>query len=361
VLRWFWSAVGALAAPALASLALRLGFDRKSAFMAGAALALSPTFAHTSHQVLTDAPALAMSIAGLACAAAGQPWRAGVLMAAAMATRETSAIHLVAVVMLPGLRRGALSLVACTISLASIVIVDPPAGMSQWLGAMTQSAQSHPWSFVDLGTALLWVLGAGPVPVIAGALVLARREVNRRVRVVAIPAAIGTALLLFYPDGSFSPRYVLATVPIAFFLAGAPWLAGRTMIAAAALVIPLAGAAIPAARANAVAAQGATLFARIPSLPPDAVVVPGHFCPQARLAAVIAGRPDLRFVCPGWDWPGDVAAELDGALRAGRPVAVDVADAAWVGTREDAPRETVRGWLGSRPSTRAAGFMLVRP
>src|SRR5688500_1470900 len=71
VLRWFWCAFGSLAAPGLMMLARALGLARGAAFTAGAALALSPSFAHTSHQVLTDSPALAFSIAALAVVAAG--------------------------------------------------------------------------------------------------------------------------------------------------------------------------------------------------------------------------------------------------------------------------------------------------
>lgn len=42
---------------------------------------------------------------------------------------------------------------------------------------------------------------------------------------VVVPAAVATALLLFYPDGSFSPRYVLSTAPLALLLPAGAWLA----------------------------------------------------------------------------------------------------------------------------------------
>jgi len=95
VLRWFWTLVGALAAPAMAVLAVRLGLTRSAAWLAGAMVAVSPSFAHTAHQVLTDAPALALSIAALAAAAGGQAIATGVLLGAAILTRETAAIHVV--------------------------------------------------------------------------------------------------------------------------------------------------------------------------------------------------------------------------------------------------------------------------
>jgi hypothetical protein len=219
---------------------------------------------------------------------------------------------------------------------------------------------AHSWTFSDLLTSIAWVLAAGPVPVVVGSAALVRGDAARRVQLVAVPAAVATALLLFYPDGSFSPRYVLATAPMAFFIVSAPWLAARRAIAAAALLVPLVAAVIAARPANVVARQGATLTDRVPQLPRDAVVVPGHFCPQARLAAAIASRADLRFVCPGWDWPADVAVELDGAVRLGRPVAVDVADVAWIGRREVAPRDAVRAWTASKSTRQMYGFAVVQ-
>ena len=360
VLRWFWAAVGACAAPALAVLASRLGLDRRAALVAGAALALSPSFAHTSHQVLTDAPALALSIAALAAAASSQPWRAGILLAAAIATRETAAVHVVSLALLLERRQAIRALAACTAVLVAIVVIHQPPGVIAWVTALSRSMATHSWTFSDLLTSIAWVLAAGPVPVIVGIVVLVRGDAHKQVRFVAVPAAAATALLLFYPDGSFSPRYVLATAPIAFFIAAAPWLAARKAIVAAALLVPLAAAVIAARPANVVARYGATLNDRVSQLPRDAVVVPGHFCPQARLAAAVAGRSDLRFVCPGWDWPADVAAELDDAVRQGRSVAVDVADAAWIGRREVAPREAVRAWVASRPVSNVSGFSVVR-
>jgi hypothetical protein len=328
--------------------------------MAGATLALSPSFAHTSHQVLTDAPALALSIAALAAAASNQAWGAGILLAAAIATRETAAVHIVSIALLLGVRRAMQAVAACAASLVTIVVIHQPPGVLQWVTALSRSAAVHSWTAADLLTSVAWTLAAGPLPVLVGIIALLRGQANARVRAVAIPAAIGTVILLFYPDGSFSPRYVLATAPIAFFIVSAPWLAARSTVVAVAMLIPLAVGAIAARPANAVAKQASTLIDRVPQLPPDAVVVPGHFCPQARLAAAIAGRSDLRFVCPGWDWPADVAATLDDAIRQGRAVAVDVAETAWIGRREVAPRDAVRAWIASRPTSQLSGFIIAR-
>jgi len=360
VLRWFWTAAGTLAAPLLAVLATRLGLERRPALFAGIALALSPSFAHTSHQVLTDAPALALSIAALAGAASNRTWLAGLLLAAAIATRETAAVHVVSIALLLGRRRGLMAVAVSAATVIAIVITYQPPGVLEWFTAMSRSVSTHHWSIGDLLTSVAWVIVAGPGPVIVGAFMLMHRNVSPRVAAVSVPSALASAFLLFYPDGSFSPRYVLATVPLAFFVAAAPWLAARRTLAAALLVVPIAIAAVAATSADAVAEYGASVGRRVAALPANTTVVPGHFCPQSRLAAAVSGRSDLQFICPGWQWPLDVAAEFDAALNSGRPVAVDLADAAWVGRREVEPRRAARSWAESRPGSDENGFWIVR-
>lgn len=361
-LRWFWCGVGALAAPALTTLGTRLGLSRAAALMAGAALAVSPSFAHTTHQVLTDSPALALSIAALAVAAGPGTWlracTAGALIAAAVAMRETAALQLVAVVLLIG-RRGWVSVLAFAVVLGGILAAAPPPALIAWFGDMSRSAETHPWRWRDLAISLGWLMTAGPAPVLIGGGLLIRRLTIPRVQLVAIPSVIATLLLLFYQDGSFSPRYMLATAPIAFFLAAAPWLVARPRVAAAALAIPFIVAAVFVRPVNAVAARGATLTERLPHLPQAALVVPGHFCPQARLAATIHQRDDIEFVCPGWGWPEDVGAALDAAVKAGRPVAIDPRPNVWMGGRETVASQEIQNWLRERPGRALAGFTVI--
>ena len=363
VLRWFWCAFGSLAAPALMVLARALGLARGAAFTAGAALALSPSFAHTSHQVLTDSPALALSIAALAVAATGSATYpralvAGALIAAAVAMRETAALQLVAVVLLLGWR-GWVSVAAFVVVLGTILAIAPPPALIAWFGDMSKSADTHPWRWRDLAISGGWLMTAGPIPVLAGAEMLRRHLVNRRVLLVAMPSVIATILLFFYQDGSFSPRYMLATAPTAFFLAAAPWLANRLRLTALALIIPFIVAMLFVRPVNAVAARGATLTARMAQLPPRALVVPGHFCPQARLAATIHRRDDLEFVCPGWGWPADVGAVLDQAIASGQPVAVDPSPNVWMGGRETVPSQQIQNWLQQRPGRTIADFVVI--
>ena len=358
VLRWFWTVAGTAAAPLLALLAARLGADRASSLVAGLLLALSPSFAHTAHQVLTDAPALALSIAALCLAARGQAVAGGLVLAAAIATRETAVIHLFAVAWLCR-RRAWLAVIVCVVSVGAVIVIWRPPSLGSWAGAMSSSATANPLSPLDVAIAFGWVLAAGPVPVVAGAVALARRIVTRPVAVIAWPAAIATIALLFYPDGSFSPRYMLATVPIACFIPAAFYLKAHRRLLAVSLAVPLAVALVAGQQANRVAAYGATLATRVSVLPKNAFVVPGHFCPQARLAATVHGRADLMFVCPGWEWPVDLVSLLENAIANGSIVAIDASPEAWVGRREQPLRDDVRAWLARHATRHLAGFTVA--
>ena len=361
VLRWFWTGVGAIAPPAIALLAARLGLSRRASLAVGVALALSPSFAHTAHQVLTDAASLAVAICALLAAATGRAVLAGVLIAIAILTRETAAVHLIALALLLN-RRAPIAIATAVVLIAATLFVYPPPAFDAWINAMSASVQSHPITLWQIVSPFLWVLSAGPVPVIVGIVILARRrEVWRPQRwaVVSIPAAIATVLLLFYPDGSFSPRYMLATVPLAFFLPAAACMAERPRLMAIAMIVPLIVLYASTRSARVAAVRGATLIDRVAPLPQKAFVVPGHYCPQARLGATIHKRADLSMMCPGWEWPVDPGAVLDAALAEGRPVAVDVADDAWMPPREVDYRDSIRAWASKHTGRNEAGFLIV--
>lgn len=335
-LRWFWTAVSATAAPLLASLAGALGLERRAALLAGMFLALSPSFAHTAHQVLTDGPALAASIAALLLAARGRAVAAGVVLAIAIATRETAAVHALALVIL--LRRRAVLSLAIAAALVALVVVVAQPSLLHWGSAMKQSSQSHPLTLRDVAISVGFLLAVGPLVVVIGATQL------RRAHPIAWPAALATALLLFYPDGAFSPRYMLATAPLAFFLAAAPALAARPRLAVVGLVLPIALTKLATRRADAIAARGADAMQTFAHPPARAVLVPGHYCPHVRLALAIEERRDVDLVCPGWEWPEDVARTLDEARRAGRPLVLDLRADAWVGPREDVCRAAIAAY-----------------
>jgi len=358
VLRWFWTAVSACAAPAMALLATRLGLERRAAWIAGAMIGVSPSFAHTAHQVLTDAPALALSIAALAAAAANRAVLAGVLLGSAILTRETAAIHVVAMVLLLGARRSVVAVLSAAVVIAVTLVAFPPAGLAQWFSAMSQSAGTRPVSVRGIGLSLAWIVAAGPVPVIVGLIALASLR-NRRLLAVALPAALATVALLFYPEGSYSPRYMLASAPIAFFIPAAAWLSSRRWLAVIGLALPIALVPIVTRASRDVAARGVVIQNRVQFLPARSLVVPGHYCPQARLGAVIAKRADLGMLCPGWDWPADPGSALDAAQADGRPVAISLNTADWWGDRERADFDAVAAWANGRHGMDIAGFLVV--
>jgi hypothetical protein len=120
---------------------------------------------------------------------------------------------------------------------------------------------------------------------------------------VALPAALATVALLFYPEGSYSPRYMLASAPIAFFIPAAAWLSSRRWLAVIGLAVPIALVPIATRASRDIAARGAVIQNRIQFLPARSLVVPGHYCPQARLGAVIAKRADLGCCAPDGTGP----------------------------------------------------------
>jgi len=358
VLRWFWMLVGGSAAPAMAVLAARLGLDRPSAWLAGAMIAVSPSFAHTAHQVLTDAPALALSIAALAAAASGRAIPTGILLGAAILMRETAAIHIVAAVLLLGARRSGIAIAAMLAIIVATLWAFPAAGLARWVEALSHNATASPPDWRGIGVSMLWVFAAGPLPVAVGILGL-RRETNRRVMLVAVPAAIATAALLFYPEGSYSPRYVLASAPVAFLLPAATWLSTRRRLAAVGLAIPLAMVPLLTHTSRVVAARGAVVQGQMQLLPDRSLVVPAHYCPQARLGAAIYKRSDLSLMCPGWDWPADPAATLEASRASGRTIALDLNSEDWWGAHEAADLVAIRAWANRHSGRDVAGFFVV--
>lgn len=367
ILRWSWTVASATAPPSLALLAVRLDLERRAAMLAGLALALSPAFAHTAHQALTDGPALALSIGALAIVAhrggrpTGRAVAGGAVLAAAIATRETAVVHLVALVLLAARdgRRAAWAASVATVACAAAIVLlshrGLPPSLTGWTVAMGRSSRLGP---LDVAISLGWVLAIGPLPVVLGARALPK--VRGAVAIVAWPAAAATALLLLYPFGAYSPRYVLSTAPLAFLLPAAAILtrdpratsATRHVAwAGAALLVPLAITWLATARTRAVAARGAEAAQRFAarSLPDRALIVPGHYCPHVRLwhaieARTSGARRDVTLLCPGWDWPDDPATALDRARCDGRTLLLDVRDDAWVGAGEIGPREQIQGW-----------------
>src|SRR4029453_16876655 len=199
-------------------------------------------------------------------------------------------------------RRAPIASAAAAVLMAAALVAFPPPAFKAWLSAMSVSIQAHPITAWQIVAPFLWVLAAGPVPVIAGIVILLRGRDLRppgRWITVAVPAAIATVLLLFYPDGSFSPRYMLATVPIAFFLPAAAWMGDRPRTMAVSPLVPLGFLFASTRPARVAAARGAAVVDRVAPLPSNALVAPGHYCPQARLGGAFPHRRLLHSMVPG--------------------------------------------------------------
>ncbi len=354
VLRWTWTAFSACAAPLFMILALELGLPRAAAGAAGAALACSPAFAHTAHQVLTDAPALSLTIGALALAARPtlpRAWLAGAVLALAIATRETSAWFLISLALLAaraGRRTAIVAVASCLLGTALVVLAchrGVPPSLAGWGKAMHRSSSLRAR---DVLVALGWAFSAGPAVALAGAAGLRDRELSRALRPVVGPAAVGTALLCFYPFAAWTPRFMLATAPLALLLPAGVWMSRRPRLAAALLLFPLVGTYGATARPRELARRGDDAAARFLATPAPALWVPGHFCPQAELALAIAARKgsprDVMMLCPGWRWPDAAGRALDRARCEGRTLVLDLRDDAWIGEWEVAPAAAIRAY-----------------
>ncbi|GAC1557358.1 MAG: hypothetical protein NVS3B10_17300 [Polyangiales bacterium] len=419
MLRWFWTAVSAIAPPTLAVVVGRLGMGRAAALAAGVTLAVAPSFAHTAHQVLTDAPALALSLLALAIAmpddgvvTARRALLAGVVLSFAIATRETAAVQAIALAALLAPRRAhvALALAAVAVGMTVlIVIAKREETMLGWIQAMARSSEKHPLSLRDLGLSIGWLLALGPLPVVVGVIEVlgfTRRRWSERLsrptrislvpvaerdtlsdpsfaklRAIVAPSAVATALLVLYPDGSFSPRYLLATGPIAFLILAAPrvsaMLQGKArVLTALAIVFPLAVAPLTTAKSDSLARRADAVHARLAVIPDRALVAPGHVCPAigawlaadagAALPRTGADLPPEPFelLCPGWSWPGDawlLARRLDRARCFGRTVLLDAHDDAWLGTREQDARADVRAYVAQGDGREELGWTRFEP
>ncbi len=399
-LRWWWTAFSSLAPSLFALLVARLGLGRRAALAAGAALAISPSFAHTAHQVLTDAPALTLVFGALvlACPTGGgddrrssiQAFFAGVLVAAAVAVRETAALQFVAVVLLlwPKKRAASVATLSFVVGLSLVVLhAKGSATLAGWFDAMASSSSKHPIGLRDVGLSIVWMLTLGPLPVVLAVIAMRPRELRTvlaqpKIRAVVLPSLLGTLLLTVYPDGSFSPRYLLSTAPLALLVVAAKPLANklggpRRVRFALLLVAPLALAPVALARTHALAREGEEMRSRLRIAPDHALVVPGHLCPAAgavlaeadaasvHRAGIGVPRARLELLCPGWAWPaneGALTARLDDARCHGRAVLLDTRDEAWVGAREWEAKSWVRAYVAREANARIlADFTVLEP
>lgn len=392
VLRTFWLAVAALAAPLTHALASACGLESEAALMAGLAVALSPAMAHTSSAVLTDAPSVAMTllafVLGVRAVGAMPSWPtslrwkdhvaalgAGIALGAAFGLREQAIVQgLVLALLVPVALRRERRRIAAEMALGFVVMAAAPvlyvavtqrgyaASVVGWVRAMERERAMHPYGLRDALAYLGWLLSLGPV-VLAAALaawVQYRRELlrwGRAIFAVTVPSLVQLILLGMYQDISFSPRYLLPALPGAVAIPGAMvlerwmgWSSVRRAAAVGMVAIPLVvSAPVVRAREQAIRATLDALPRALANVPSGSVVVTGQLCPGVALIEQLihmdpewrGPRPRWQRVCPGWGWPDDLNARLDRARREGRAVVLDLRPTSWLGPRQRAALEQV--------------------
>jgi hypothetical protein len=295
---------------------------------------------------------------------------AGVLGFAAT-LREQNLTHiatLVALAFVAPRRKGTLALIAVgaavlplTVLVAGYALCDAGyvAAVHAWFAEMSRERAQHPYTLRDLALYLVWLAALGPVALAAAVASLSRTW--RRMLpsspvflAVCAPSAVMLLALAGYQDIAFSPRYLVGVFPFAMAIPAARvldrWQPSRAMGRGVALsVLALALTAAPVLRHVERPLRIAldTLPQRLATVSPRAVIVTGQLCPavvyRRRLYAHDTSpqreRPDWVQVCPGWRWPSELGQRLDAYMHEGRPVVLDLRDAAWQGPRQRARRD----------------------
>jgi len=395
VLRLFWLAVSAAAAPLTLTLARECGLSTRASLFAGLAVALSLPLAHVSASVLTDGPSLALSLGALVLGVrairsdVSSGWlglATGVVLGAACGLREQCAANLLILGLFvaaapserrwrlaAGLSLGFVCAAGLPILYAYLTQADYLSSISRWLQGMAREREQQPYRATDFFFYLLWLVALGPATLLF-ALSAWTTELRRPIwtvtplRAIAVVSMIQLLLLAGYQDISYSPRYLLGTFPGALALpAGAALdrFSGesfrRSVAAFLLLALPFTIAA-PVVRwleqptRSAIDALPA-LLARVPA---GSVIVTGQPCPAIdlydRLSRVESGlsAPTWQQVCPGWTWPDDLGARLDTALREERTIVIDARDGAWLGRGQRAARDEALRYADHHPSELAA-------
>jgi hypothetical protein len=397
VLRIACALAASAAAPLTAHLAQACGLSRRTAWMSGLAVAMSPAMAHASGQVLADGPGVSLVV--LACvlgvraaAGTGSGLAAGLVLGLAVGVREQTVVTLITLLGLayvaPRQARWRIAgamlagcVAAMAVPLAFVLFTQPAYGATvrAWLANMHRDRLAKTYGWRDLSMYVAWLLSLGPIVVVAGAAAIALAVGRRRWRTpllaaVVVPALLQVVWMATFRGIAYSPRFLLVALPGAFAIP-ASMLAGawadrsrrRWQWAVAAWTVPLLVAA-PLAHAR-TAALVATLQewpARLESLPDPAVVVTGQPCPAVPLVRRIVGLeragaalPDWQAVCPGWAWPSDLPQRLDSAMAEDRLVAADLREASWTGPEQRAALDELSRYVRLRPQAEASGRLIV--
>lgn len=386
MLRYFWTAVSALSAPMMLLLATALGLSRAASRWAALCLAVSPAMAHTSGQVLTDGPTVAMVLAATWFAVrAGQregaaaSWAgAGVMFGAAIVFREPSLAHglvLAGLVFVakPGTRvKGALVATLAGLAFAGVWVAwaaQQPGWVDtvrNWVSEMQRERLDHPYTARDFAMYLVWLVTLGPVMLVAGVIGWARAKTtfapySRAVLVVAAGSLVQLLMLGGYQDIVLAPRYLLGAMPGALALVAGITLASwaRTPLRTRALVgVMLALVVVTALGVkwkerplrDALDSVGERLAREETPL----VLVTGQVCPAVELLQTLERQrsPEAAQrvsgwtrVCYGWSWPRDLSATLQAHLDAGEFVIADLREAVWPGDRQQQAKRELAAWV----------------
>jgi hypothetical protein len=393
VLRIFWSAVSCTTAPLTWRLARRAALTVRASAMAGLAVAVSPAMAHSGGAVLTDGPATAACVlAGLlSLEAVLESWdarlalgrraltlaaAAGAVTGLAIGLREQSVFSLgMLALMLPIARRGDRWPLGLAMGVGATVVVAAPmllvwlnepdylGTIQTWLIGMARDRAATTFGWRDAPLFALWIAALGPVVAYAAVSAWGRRgpmwRAGGALFAVAAPSLVQLGLAPVVRGISYSPRFLLATLPGAVAIPGAwaldRWIGGSRLRFAAATV----GIAFPlVVAAPVLRAQQAPLlatFQALPSMlarvPPTAVIVTGQPCPVIALERAIIAHdspsvpvPDWQAVCPGWAWPPDLVGRLDAASRDERAIVLDLRPTSWIGAEQQAAFAEVQSY-----------------
>lgn len=319
--------------------------------------ALSPAVASLSFAVMSEVPAMALVLLGLAVSA--RAWRTGggagaaagaALVALSLSARETAVAWLGPLVLVPLLCRGVPRRLALFAALGAAVGLGAALGvtalafpellptLTRWQTHMADEAARYP---VDWGAQLrtwgLWVLACAPLA--APLALLGARGMRWRdpLGILALWSGAMLLALTFYQDLSWGPRFLVPALP-GLCLLGSHAMGRLGPRARGVTAVGLAGAItagfFAAAPLRGLAARGRDA-ASAAAAPEGSVLIAGWLCPALRFrAAVDPGAPRPTLICPGWTWPGEELADVVRAhLAAGRPVLAAVDPALWPGAR----------------------------
>ena len=192
VLRVFWMVVSCTAAPLTYLLARNVGLTSRAAAIAGIAVAVSPALAHTSNAVLTDGPALALTLLSLVLAsravaadtpgtrATGLAAAAGAVMGLACGVRETAVLNVASLGLIVLLAPRSTRMSVLLAASSSLVLAGTAPVLwayahqpgyiemiQAWRSSMAAHRLEKTYGIRDFGFAMAWTFALGPVTFVA--------------------------------------------------------------------------------------------------------------------------------------------------------------------------------------------------